>query len=118
LCKFNKIESKKLYECYLIALQDVNSSLQLEYQIPVFYDLRIDRNNICHYTDQNDQLYNEKLSLLLDRIKNIPSNVKTKIDRNYKTLLNNVEKHIKMAVPKTIVPTQQAIDEADDFWDD
>ena len=116
LDKLNKSEVKRLFNKYTIAIQDINRLYQLEKQIPILSKLRKTRIDECHYIDDTDisSLVDDKKTILLDKIKNIPSEIETLFDLKYPLLLSNIQNYI---IQNPTFPNQQIEDEINEWWE-
>ena len=113
-------ESTELFKKYLVAIQDINHEDLLENKLnPVSKQnlIKLKKNRIsdCHYLDNNYTVIemNERRTFFLDKIQNIPADIKTKFDKMYPKLLEDIEKYI---APRPIILTQQTIDEINLWW--
>jgi ribosomal protein L18E len=116
LDKLNKSEVKRLFNKYTIAIQDINRLYQLEKQIPILSKLRKTRIDECHYIDDTDisSLVDDKRTILLDKIKNIPSEIETLFNLKYPLLLSNIQNYI---IQNPTFPNQQIENEINEWWE-
>jgi hypothetical protein len=114
-------ESTELFKKYLIAIQDINHDDLLENKLTFtskqnLIKLKTNRISDCHYLDNNytNIEKNERRTLFLEKIKNIPSDIKQRFDKMYPKLLEEIEKYI---APQPANLTQQQIDEINLWWE-
>jgi len=93
----DKQMEKLLYCKYIMAIQDINAKDKLESKIPILKNLRSHRNDVSHYllatftTNEIDQC----IFVLLDKLINMPSNIKTKFDKLYPGMIDSLKTEIK-----------------------
>lgn len=114
--ELDKEKNKRLFNKFMIAFQDINRLEKLESIIPSIFNLRINRNEQCHYINDNDTPSEiiDKRTILLDKKINMPSGVKSMFDKKYPSLLKDIEPYIAQ---NPSVPSQQSEDDINDFWD-
>ena len=116
----SKLESKYLFEKYIIAIQDLNRAEKLETKISswkVLGYLRDDRIDDCHYLNDKDSsiLYNDKRQIMEEKVKNMPPNVRKMFDKKYPNLLNDISPHIVSSVVNVSKHNREDIEE---WWDE
>ncbi len=114
-------ESTELFKKYLIAIQDINHDELLENKLNIvskqnLIRLKTNRISDCHYLDKNYTSVekNERRTFFLNKIQNIPADIKAKFDKIYPKLLEDIEKYI---APQPSNLTQQSIDEINLWWE-
>ena len=117
-----KMKDKALFEKFMIALQDINSEDKLEIKLGSIIakkmsNMRNDRIDNCHYLDINDdqQLTNDKRTLLYKKVNNMPKEIKKKFDTAYPKLIDVMLPHI---APIKTTPSQNVIDDVDEWFTD
>jgi hypothetical protein len=112
----DKLENQQLYEKYIVAIQDINRSDELEKNISN-YDvknklkkLRNDRVNECHYLNEED----DKRTNLRDKIINMPVAVKNIFNKKYPKLIDNILPYIAKIIT---IPSKENNDEIGDWWE-
>lgn len=118
--KINNLENyiiKKLYNKYIIAIQDVNFLDQLESKIPQLVNIRSKRIADCHYIDFKSSIEekDKRRSILLDKLKNIPSDIEQIFEKKYPTLLPEI---IKYVAPNPVVVSEKDEEDINEWWED
>ena len=114
-------ESVELFKKFSIAIQDINHDDSLENKLNYqskqnLIKLKKNRISNCHYLDSDYTISekNERRTFFLDKVKNIPQEIKAKFDKMYPKLLENIEKYI---APQPAILTQQMTDEINLWWE-
>lgn len=112
----------RYYNKCIIAIQDINNLDKLEQKIndssmkQNLLKLRKNRVGESHYiiNDNDDEnMINMKRTVLLDKLKNAPEEVKVIINKIYPNLLVNIYKYI---APIIIEPDEDNLDIINDWW--
>jgi len=88
---FNTFKNNSLFKKYLVAIQDYNSIMNIDIKNKItFQRLRKNRIDECHFLNDDDDIVdtNNKLAILLNKLKNIPSEITIKFNKLYPNLLN------------------------------
>lgn len=114
-------ENKELFKKYLIAIQDINSNDYIETKINLqskqnLINLKKHRITDCHYLDNtfSQTEIDDRRSVFLDKVKNIPNEIKQMFDVRYPNLLTDIEQFI---APNPTNPSQQVIDDIELWWE-
>ncbi|ATZ80742.1 hypothetical protein BMW23_0696 [Bodo saltans virus] len=118
---FNKMIYKQIFDKYMIAIQDLNKLEQLESKLDQqtqnrLYQLKSNRIYECHYFDNLDSqnLIDDKRTILLEKIDNMPNEIKIIFNKRFPNLLNKITPYI---IKTKTTPSQQTIDDINDWWD-
>jgi chromosome segregation ATPase len=102
LTKLNNMTLSRMYERYIVAIQDFNSREKLETQIydadvcDELRDLRTDRVGNCHYIDNvhdSDEYINAKFTILAEKLKNMPIELYNEFEDVYPNLISTVAQY-------------------------
>ena len=109
------LETEKLYNKYIVAIQDINYLDQLENKIPILKKLRRRRLGECHYIYDDDTLIEMKnrRSILLDKIQNIPIEIEQIFDKTYPSMLSDI---IQYVAPNPVIVNKQDKEEINRWW--
>jgi chromosome segregation ATPase len=95
--KFINMENKKVFDNFIIAIQDLNSVDELEKKVKIstrkqLIKLKNKRINSCHYLDnrEDEDTKNDKRTILENEISNMPSEIKKLFDIKYPNLLEDI----------------------------
>jgi chromosome segregation ATPase len=87
----------RIYDKYIIAIQDINSLESLENKVDSMYSeilekLRNDRVGFSHYININndEKIIKQKRVILFEKIKNMPIEIKEMFEDDYPGLLDNI----------------------------
>lgn len=117
--KINAIETKSLYNKYLMAIQDLNREEELETKLNTvsknLNKLRKNRIGEVHYLNEDMDEWDlvDRKSVLYDKLINMPIEIKQKFDKLYPNVVDSVINHIKSA--KTHV-TDEYLEEIEEWW--
>ncbi|ATZ81106.1 hypothetical protein BMW23_1062 [Bodo saltans virus] len=99
--KFINMENKKVFDNFVVAIQDLNSLDELEKKVNIvtkkeLVKLKNKRISNCHYLDHRDDedVKNDKRTILEYEINNMPSDIKKLFDMKYPNLLGEITKYI------------------------
>lgn len=130
--KLNLIESKNIFNKFVIAIQDLNSSEKLETKlskndkiniiadrhIRLYEAIKLKKNRIseCHYinNDDEDDLLNDKIIVLLNKLENMDESIKNMFNKKYPNLINSILHDITR--DKTLL-SQDNLEIINDWWD-
>lgn len=119
--RISNLESKDLYNKYIIAIQDLNRINSLETKIGtsshLLIKLRKNRVSECHYLDDSDDVptINEKINVLNERLNKMPHDVTLMMNKKYPHL---VPKILPFAVKTTSTLSKSEIYEINEWWDE
>jgi chromosome segregation ATPase len=100
LKKINKVENDNLYNKYVIAIQDINSQMELEKVVNYPYALkrlRKYRVNECHYitNEDDDEEKIGRIEILIEKLNNMPKEIKNIFDKKHPKLIETILPYIK-----------------------
>ena len=114
-------DNKELFKKYLIAIQDINRNDYIETKIntqskQTLINLKKNRISECHYLDNtySQSEIDDRRTIFLNKIKNIPNEIKQLFDIRYPNLLDDIEQFI---APNPTNPSQQTIDDIELWWE-
>jgi chromosome segregation ATPase len=116
----NRMLCKQQYDKLIIAIQDINSHIQMEKLVDSYtknelQKLRHSRNGDCHYIIGCDEYeINVRRTVLYDKIDQMSEPLKKLFDRRHPKLLENIKSFI---VNIRTTPSSDALDEINDWWD-
>ena len=120
--KINLMETKNIYNKFIIAIQDLNSLEKLETKLIKndkinIIKLKKNRINDCHYinNDDDEDLTNDKIIVLLEKLKNMDDNLKIKFDKKYPNLIDSIL-HDMIKYNKTLL-SHDNLEIINDWWD-
>lgn len=117
---------KKLSKFYIIALQDINKTMQLEISNKntdfekTLKNLRKYRNAQCHIIDIDEDMDTKykKITYLYEKIKNLDTNVKNNINKKYPYIIDNVILCIETSLKTTYTISDDIKNEIDEMIDE
>ena len=111
----NEMKSRELYKKYLVAIQDINHLDQLENVVPILKKVRRERMQECHYIYDDDTPtdMNNRRTILLDKLQNMPVDVQNIFNNRYPTLLRDIMQYI---APNPVIVNKQDEKEINYFW--
>lgn len=121
--EISTMKINKLYKKYITAIQDINRKEQMEKILrqpekQILIKLKRDRNDYNHYIDENFDTQFEldiKMIVLIDRLNNMPQYVSTKFNKKYPGLLSELNKCL---IRPNIIPSQDELDDANEWWNE
>lgn len=89
--------------------------MELKLNTPYLKKLKKNRLGLCHYLDDTDDndLLNDKRTVLLDKINNIDNKVKDLFDKKYPKLIENIKQYM---APVITTPNEDNMEEINDWW--
>jgi cell division protein FtsB len=118
--ELDEIKMNKLYNKYIVAIQDLNGDQLLEKKTndqlaqQSLEQLRSDRINDCHYLDRNhSNEKNDRINELLKRINNMPSCVRNDFDIDYPNVLTEICNIVK---PTNTLTDQKTMRSINRWW--
>jgi len=118
--RLTKQETNQLFNKYVIGIQDLNRIELLETQLADARELKKlknDRINGCHYIN-DDYNNNEKairINLLIDKIENVPSEIKELFEDEYPGLLDDLK--LLLAKRLDVVEDARFIKKSNRWWE-
>jgi len=118
--RLTKQEQRQLFNKYVIGIQDINALEQLETKLAdatELVKLHKDRIDGCHYI--NDKYSNNekaiRINLLIDKIINIPENIKELFEDEYPHLLDELK--AVLVKRDSVVEDTRFIKKSNNWWE-
>jgi len=118
--RLTKQEQRQLFNKYVIGIQDINALEQLETKLAdatELMKLHKDRIDGCHYI--NDKYNNNekaiRINLLIDKIINIPENIKELFEDEYPHLLDELQ--AVLVKRDSVVEDTRFIKKSNNWWE-
>lgn len=120
--KFNNMMNKKIFNRFIVAIQDLNRYEKLETIVPnstklYLQHLRNKRIDDCHYLNDNDDqtTIDDKRTILEIELKTMPVGIQDIFNKKYPNLLNDI---IGYVVKNKTTPTLYFVDDMKEWFYD
>ena len=118
--RLTKQEQRQLFNKYVIGIQDINALEQLETKLAdarELMKLHKDRIDGCHYI--NDKYSNNekaiRINLLIDKLTNIPENIKELFEDEYPQLLDELK--AVLVKRDSVIEDTRFIKKSNNWWE-
>ena len=118
--RLTKQEQRQLFNKYVIGIQDINALEQLETKLAdasELMKLHKDRIDGCHYI--NDKYSNNekaiRINLLIDKLTNIPENIKELFEDEYPQLLDELK--AVLVKRDSVIEDARFIKKSNNWWE-